>query len=333
MNSGSTEARVEEPILEPDTMPPPEPRVQASRNPVKIALALVKAIRPHQATKNLFLYAALLFVGKLFDPRMFLQVTEGFLLFTGVAGSIYLLNDLLDVEADRRHPKKCKRPIASGQLPVPIAWIAFVLLAVGCIGAGFVLQPRFGAVAVCYFVLQIAYCVYLKHQVLLDVFTIAAGFVLRVIAGAMVINVHISHWLMLCSLQLALFLGFGKRRQELVLMKENAGKSRAILQEYSLPFLDQMINIVCAVTIVCYSVYSVESDTAQKYPHLWATVPLVIFGVCRYLYLVYQKGWGGAPDEVLKEDRTLQVVIGLWFVMVLALFALDKPGQPLFGLW
>jgi 4-hydroxybenzoate polyprenyltransferase len=300
--------------------------------PVSVVKALVKAVRPKQATKNLFVYAALVFAGKLFQPALFVRVTLGFLLFTAVAGSVYLLNDLLDVEQDRRHPEKCKRPIASGQLPVPAAWAAMVVLAMGGIAASFALRPLFGVAAASYLALQIAYCFRLKHIALLDVFTIAAGFVLRTVGGALVINVHISHWLLLCTLQLALFLGFGKRRQEMVLLGVKAGKHRAILEEYSLSFLDQMINVVSAVTIVCYSVYSVESETAKLHPHLWITVPIVIYSIARYLYLVYQKGWGGAPDEVLMKDRTLQVAIGLWFLTVMLLFVFDKVGSPLLGL-
>ncbi len=206
------------------------------------------------------------------------------------------------------------------------------ILSVGGLAAGFALSTAFGIVLAAYLVLQIAYCYYLKHIVLLDVFSVACGFVLRTVAGGMVIHLHISQWLLLCSLQLALFLGFGKRRQELVLLGSGADKHRAILEEYSLPFLDQMINIVSAITIVCYSVYSVESATAHLHPHLWVTVPFVIYGVCRYLYLVFQKGWGGAPDEVLLKDRALQVSIVLWFLTVMLLFAFDKVGQPLFGL-
>jgi 4-hydroxybenzoate polyprenyltransferase len=306
-----------------------EPREVTRHSPISIPAGLIKAIRPKQATKNLFVFAALVFADRLFDPFSLGRSTLAFFLFTLVAGSVYLLNDLLDVDSDRQHPEKCKRPIASGQLPVPIAWIAFALLAPGGIAASFLVRPAFGAAVAAYFALQVAYCFRLKHEVLLDVFTIAAGFVLRVVAGAMVLDVRISNWLLLCSLQLALFLGFGKRRQEIVLMGQKAGKSRAILNEYSLPFLDQMITIVTAVTIVCFSVYSVESDTAKKHPHLWTTVPFVIFGVCRYLYLVYQKGWGGAPDEVLLKDRTLQVVIALWFIVVMLLFKFDVVGHGL----
>ena len=297
-----------------------------------ILVALLQAVRPKQATKNLFVYTALVFAGQLFQPQQFLRATFGFLLFTAVAGSIYLLNDLLDVDQDRLHPKKRLRPIAAGRLPLPLAWGAFVVLGLCGTAAGFQLSSLFGLTLAAYFVLQIAYCFRLKHIVLLDVFTVAAGFVLRTASGGFAIHVHISPWLMLFSLQLALFLGFGKRRQELVLQGDNAGQTRAILSEYSLPFLDPMIVIVSAVTIVCYSVYSVDSPTALTHPHLWVTVPFIIYGVCRYLYLVYQKGWGGAPDEVLLKDRELLVSVLLWFVVVLLVFKFDGVGRSLFDI-
>ncbi len=307
--------------------------VARDRSLLGVIKGLAGAIRPKQALKNLFVFAALVFAGHLTDPvkgpRNFVLTVLAFLLFTLVAGSVYLLNDILDVEQDRNHPEKCNRPIASGALPIPIAWVGMGVLAAASLSASFLLDVSFGIVVSTYFVMQIAYCLVLKRMVLLDVFTIAAGFVLRTVAGAMVIHVHISQWLLLCTLQLALFLGFGKRRQELVKLGSDAGKHREILNEYSLPFLDQMINVVAGVTIVCYSVYTIESDTAKLHPHLWITVPFVIYGLCRYLYLVYQRGWGGAPDEALRKDRMLQLSIVLWFVCVVILFLVDKPGLPL----
>ena len=311
-------------------------------NPVKPSFSLLglirgvlSAIRPKQALKNLFVFAALVFAGHLTDPvkgpHDFALTIVAFVLFTLVAGSVYILNDILDVEQDRMHPTKRNRPIASGMLPVPFAWVCFAIIATISLTASWLVDPYrgFGIVVFTYFVMQIFYCLVLKRVVLLDVFTIAAGFVLRTVAGAMIIHVHISQWLLLCTLQLALFLGFGKRRQELVTLGDDAGKHREILGEYSLPFLDQMINIVAGVTIVCYSVYTVESDTAKQHPHLWVTVPFVLYGVCRYLYLVYQRGWGGAPDEALRKDRMLQLAILLWFVSVMILFVVDKAGLPL----
>lgn len=290
-------------------------------------------MRFKQATKNLFVFAAFVFAGHITDPvigpRNFLRTALAFLLFTLTASSIYLLNDVLDVEQDRAHPEKCKRPIASGILPKSVALVAVVILAAGSISASLFVDLSFGVIVAAYFVLQVAYCLALKRMVLVDVFTIAIGFVLRTVAGGMVIHVHISQWLLLCTLQLALFLGFGKRRQELIKLGPDAGSHRKILNEYSREFLEQMINIVAGITVVCYSVYSIESDTAKLHPHLWVTVPFVIYGVCRYLYLVYQKGWGGAPDEALLKDRMLQAAIVLWFISVMILFLVDKAGMPL----
>lgn len=294
--------------------------------------ALVKGLRPKQAAKNLFVYAALIFANELFNRTAFFRVTLAFLLFSLASGSVYLLNDILDVEQDRRHPKKRLRPIASGALPVPLAWAALVTLAACSAAAGWLLNPRFGITLIVYLVMNVAYCIRLKHVVLLDVFTIATGFLLRTVSGGFVIGVPISQWLLLCTLQLALFLGFIKRRQELVEQGDQADKTRAILEEYSLPFLDQLITIVAAVSIVCYSVYTVESATGRTHPHLWITVPIVIYGICRYLYLVYQKGMGGAPEEVLRTDRWMQCTILLWFLVIMALFKYDTGITSTFGL-
>lgn len=307
------------------------PTVPGAFSLLGLPKALLRAIRPHQATKNLFVFAALLFTGRLTERQGFTLTLIAFFLFSLTAGSVYLLNDLLDVEQDRQHPKKCKRPIASGALPVPVAWIALGVLAPGSLIAGWLLSPAFGVALLAYFLIQVAYCVKLKQIVLIDVFTIAAGFVLRAVAGALVIQATISHWLLLCTLLLALFLGFGKRRQELVLLGEGAGKHRANLEEYSVSLLDQIINIVVGATIVCYAVYSVESDTARIHPHLWLTVPVVIYTLFRYMYLVYQKGWGGAPEEVLKQDRLMQVAILVWLALVLLIFRFDYGGWSHLG--
>ncbi len=315
-----------EPLPVSDTPP-----LTVSRTPLSILKALFRAARPHQATKNLFVFAALIFTGHIFDATKLLRVTGAFFLFSMAAGSIYILNDLLDVEADRHHPKKCKRPIASGALPLGLARVALVVLMVVTLALSAALSLKFALVIAAYIVLQIAYCFSLKHIVLLDVFTIAIGFVLRTVGGGAVIATPISHWLLLCTLQLALFLGFGKRRQELVLLGAGAGKHRAILQEYSIAFIDHIIVVVSAVTIVCYAVYSVESESARAHPHLWITVPIVIYSVCRYLYMVYQKGEGGAPEDVLKQDRSMQVSILVWLVTAILLFMFDT-GQSFFGL-
>ena len=300
---------------------------------LRIPVSLFRAIRPRQqVTKNLFVFAAVIFAGKLGDTLAMGRAVVTFFLFAVCSGSIYLLNDLLDVEADRHHPKKRLRPIASGELPVSVAKVALVVLMIFGLGAGFALSPKLVMILAAYLLMQVAYCVRLKHVVLVDVFVLAVGFVMRTVAGGVAISAPISHWLLLCTLQLALFLGFGKRRQELVLLGQGAGSHRAILNEYSLPFLDQIILMVCGMTIVSYSVYSIESETARQHPHLWLTVPIVIFSIFRYLYMVYQKGMGGEPEEVLRKDRTMQVSILLWLVTVLILFVFDKAGQSFLGL-
>ncbi len=301
-----------------------------SQSVFTICKAILIGMRPKQAIKNLFVFAALVFSGQLTNPfkapHNFLYASAAFFLFSLVAGGVYLMNDILDVENDKAHPEKCKRPIAAGDLPIPIAWACFFFFSIGSVVASFVLDKNFGVVALAYFLLQLGYNFYLKHEVLLDVFTIAIGFVLRTSAGGLVIHVPVSPWLLLCTLQLALFLGFGKRRQELIKLGDKAAEHRKILQEYSLPFLEQMINIVAGITIVCYSVYTIESDTSKTHPHLWITIPFVLYGVCRYLYLVYQKGEGGAPEDALRKDRMLQLAIICWFVSVVLLFLYDKPG-------
>lgn len=296
---------------------------QAPKTPLPVAL--FKGLRPKQVPKNLFVYVALVFSNNLFNPKLFGLVTAAFLMFSLVAGSVYLMNDILDVEADRLHPKKRLRPIASGDLPIPVAKVASLLLMLGSVSGGFAFGWQFGSVILAYLVLQIFYCFRGKHIVLIDAFTLAGGFVLRVVGGAAIIHIRSTPWLLLFSFLLALFLGFGKRRQEIVLLGDDAEKRRAVLEEYSLPFLDQIIVMIAGITIVCYSVYSVQSGTSLKLPHLWATTPFVIYGVCRYLYLVYQKGWGGAPDEALREDRGLQMTILIWLVLILVLFKYDRP--------
>lgn len=301
----------------------PEPLPKTDRSVRRTLRALLEATRPKQATKNLFVFAALVFAGDLFKASLFLRALLAFLIFCITTGGVYLFNDIFDAERDRLHPQKRLRPIASGALPIPLAWTAvFCLEAVGGIAAFFI-NLRFGIAIVAYILLQVAYGLFLKQIVLLDVFALAAGFLLRTAGGGFAIQVGISPWLLLCTLELALFLGFGKRRQEIATLGPDAGKHRPILEEYSLPLLDQLIGLVVAMTLISYSVYAVESPSARSHPHLWATVPIVLYGLFRYLYLVYRKGWGSAPDEVLLQDRPLQITILLWFLLVLILFAFD----------
>jgi 4-hydroxybenzoate polyprenyltransferase len=279
-------------------------------------IALLKAMRPKQWSKNLFVYAAMVFTD---SWQLIGIVTIAFALFSLVSSSIYLMNDVLDREQDRLHPEKCKRPIASGALPWQVAAVASVIIGIGGVALGFVLLPqKFGWTLLGYFLLQIAYNAGLKHQVLLDVFAIAAGFVLRAVGGAYAIGVSNSVWLLVCTLQLSLFLGFGKRRHELVSLAENASAHRRILQHYSVPFLDQIISIVLGGLVVSYALYTINSPTAIAHAGLVVTLPNVMYGIFRYLYLIHIDHRGGAPEQILLEDRPMQINLVLWLIEVVA---------------
>ena len=277
-------------------------------------LALLLSLRPKQWTKNLLLYAGLLFT--LDQPHTGQQLQRaslGFLLFSLLSGVVYLINDLADRESDRRHPKKSRRPIASGEVSPGLAITAAVVLGIVSLGASFALGVRFGAVALIYFLLTLSYTFRFKHIVLLDVLVLAGGFVLRAMAGAIVIGVSISSWLILCTLMLALFLGLSKRRAELISTRQ-AGTlgTRRILEEYSPEMLDQMIVIVTSACLMSYALYTINSPTAQSHHYLMATIPFVIYGIFRYLYLMHRHSLGESPDAVLVEDRPMLVNILLW---------------------
>jgi len=273
------------------------------------------AMRPRQWSKNLLLFAGLLFAEKLGDTtRVWLNLLA-FLSFCLISGAVYIYNDLRDVEEDRLHPQKRLRPIASGRLPATVAgwWMTGAMLA-GLLLA-FWIRPAFGWLAVLYVVLSLAYSLGAKHIVILDVFLIAAGFVLRALAGAVAIDVNISGWLLACTTLLALFLGFCKRRQEIITLGEEAVNHRVTLGEYSVGLLDQFIAIVSSATIITYALYTIQSATATQHENLKYTIPLVMYGIFRYLYLVHRKDLGGAPEQVLLEDRGIQATILLWIVV------------------
>ncbi len=272
-------------------------------------------MRPRQWSKNLLLFAGLLFAEKLGDSsRVWLNLLA-FLSFCLISGAVYIYNDLRDVEEDRLHPQKRLRPIASGRLPISVAgwWMTGAMLT-GLLLA-FWIRPAFGWLAVLYVVLSLLYSLGAKHVVILDVFLIAAGFVLRALAGAVAIDVHISGWLLACTTLLSLFLGFCKRRQEIVMLGEEAVNHRATLREYSIGLLDQFIAIVSSATIITYALYTIQSATAAQHENLKYTIPLVMYGIFRYLYLVHRKDLGGAPEQVLLEDRGIQAIIILWIVV------------------
>ncbi|MDA0748987.1 MAG: decaprenyl-phosphate phosphoribosyltransferase, partial [bacterium] len=244
-----------------------------------------------------------------------------FALFCLISGAVYLFNDIRDIENDRLHPEKCNRPIASGRLGVRTAGIAALFLSTFAIWAAFQLNLEFGGVLLAYGLLNLAYSLHLKHIVILDVMLIATGFLLRAIGGAFAIGVEISSWLILCTMLLALFLGFVKRRQELILLDSAAAGHRRILDEYTPQFLDQMISIVTAGALVSYALYTMSPEVTQKLgtPHLNLTIPFVIYGLLRYLYLVYTRNQGGNPASTVLGDPSLLINIALWFLTVTSL--------------
>ncbi len=285
--------------------------------------ALIKTMRPRQWTKNIFVFAALVFDGKLFHLNDFLRTLAGFFLFCLVSSAVYLLNDIFDVEADRQHPLKRNRPIASGQLPIAVAAGAAFLLAGGAIAAAFLLPWQFALTLIAYFVLMLAYSLWLKHILLVDVLIIAAGFVLRVHAGTMLIQVErFSPWLYVLMTLLALYLGFGKRRAELALLTGEAASHRKVLEGYTIPLLDQFITIVSGTTIVSYSLYTFSRPETPGNHALMLTIPFVVYAIFRYLYLIQVKQIGGEPEEILLTDRPFQVSLLLWGLTMLAVFYL-----------
>jgi 4-hydroxybenzoate polyprenyltransferase len=283
-----------------------------------IPFQLLRSLRPEQWTKNLFVFAGLGFGLKLFEPEAVLRASAAALIFCVLSGVVYLVNDIMDREADRRHPLKAGRPIAAGDLPVRIAALAAAVLGAGALAAAFLLHAGFGWVALTYLALQFAYSGPLKHIVIVDVLTIAIGFVLRAVAGAVVIDVPISHWLLVVMILLALFLALSKRRHELVLLADGAVEHRSILGEYSPYLLDQMIGVVTASTLVAYVFYCISPETVQKFgtDRLGLTIPFVLYGIFRYLYLVHRREGGGSPSEMLLTDRPLLACVALWAAVV-----------------
>lgn len=273
---------------------------------------VVMAMRPKQWTKNVVLLAGLVFAGKMFDVELVARVIVATLLFSAISGVVYLINDLKDVDRDRLHPTKRFRPLASGQLTVGQAWWATGVILALSLPAAWLINVQFGLAATVYLGLMLGYSFRLKNLVMLDVLVIATGFVLRAVAGSLVAGVPISPWLYVCTSLLALFLGFAKRRQELVLLERDASSHRRILEEYSAPLLDQLISIVAASAIIAYSLYSFFSETSHKAPYMMLTIPFVVYAIFRYLYLIHARGEGGSPEEVLLQDRPLLGTIVLW---------------------
>ncbi|HNP74466.1 MAG TPA: decaprenyl-phosphate phosphoribosyltransferase [Kouleothrix sp.] len=303
---------------------------------------LLRAMRPKEWIKNIFVFAAIAFARDSANGTPLWQeldklliVAVAFVLFCMAASAIYLINDLVDIEKDRAHPKKKSRPLASGRLSPALARVAAVLLLLLALPGAFLLDYMpgqgllrdidFGVALLSYVLIQgVLYSYYLKNIVILDIFTIAAGFVLRAVAGALVLDIQITYWLLMCMGLLALFLGLAKRRAELILLEHGAGEHRRILAEYSLPMLDQMISIITAATIIAYTLFTTTAETLPRHPFpiMLITVPVVIYLIFRYLYLMYKHGEGGSPADLIIKDVPFIAAGALWGALVLAILAL-----------
>jgi 4-hydroxybenzoate polyprenyltransferase len=288
-------------------------------SPVKRALFLIFAsMRPKQWIKNILVFVALIFSKNVFDIAMLAATAGAFIVFCFVSSGIYILNDLLDIEKDKKHPVKRQRPLASGELSPLLAKVIVLTILSGCLIVSFLINLAFAITVLGYIVLQICYSKFAKEIVVLDVFFIATGFFLRVIAGAVVIEVPISSWLLICTIFVSLFLGLGKRRHEILLLGAEAVNHRRALAEYNLTLLDQMVSIVTAGTVISYSLYTLSPETVSKFhtDKLWLTIPIVLYGVFRYLYVIYKGGKGGHPELVFFEDRHILASILLYILVV-----------------
>ena len=298
-------------------------------NPLRASVldGLWRSMRPKQWIKNCFLFAGLIFtLDHRHPPRDVVLVLVAFALFSLLSSSVYLFNDIVDRAQDRLHPTKRDRPIAAGQVPLALAAWCAGGLALGALMGSLALNRDFGLIACLYFAITLAYSFRLKHVVIVDVLTLASGFVLRAVAGALVISVKISPWLLVCTTLFALFLGLAKRRHELVLLAGDAGNHRKILDEYSIEMLDQMINIVASSTLMAYSLYTFNSETGRGHRSLMITIPFVIYGIFRYLYIVQKKSGGGRPATDLLEDAPLFVNLVLWVLTSATIMVLSYYG-------
>ncbi len=280
---------------------------------------IIATLRPQQWVKNFVLFAGLIFSQNLVQLDLVLKTIAGFALFCLLSSSVYILNDIIDVESDRKHPLKSSRPIAKGEIKILTAVVLFVLLGFFSLGFSAWLSPMFALILAGYSILNLFYSLYLKQVVIIDVMCVALGFVIRAVAGAVLIGVEISAWLVVCTILLALFLGFGKRRHELVLLEAHAQNHRKALSEYSPYFLDQMISVVTASTVVAYAFYTLSPEVELKLGtrHMDLTIPFVLYGVFRYLYLIHRKEGGGSPTRMLLNDKPILINILLWLLTVI----------------
>ena len=283
-------------------------------------------MRLKQFNKNLFVFAPLVFSKRLFDWHSFFDVFVAFILFCLASSSVYIFNDIKDIESDRQHPQKRFRPLPSGEVSVTVARILSAALGIVCLIFSFLLSTQFAFTILIYIIINVFYSIVLKNIVILDVMVIAAGFVLRVLGGAVIVDIYPSSWLIICTILLSLFMGFSKRRHELVLLSEDSALHRKVLEHYSPYFLDQMISVVTAATVMSYMLYTVSDQTVVFVGtrHLIWTVPFVFYGIFRYLYLVHQKEEGSDPAELMIKDRPLLIDILLWAVSCILIIYVFK---------
>lgn len=283
-----------------------------------LVFGIVKSLRIQQWIKNFFVFAPLIFSQNALNPPLLVKTIFAFMLFCILSGAAYILNDIQDLEEDKRHPVKSKRPLASGRLKKTHALFSYVFLILLGLAGAYLLNVYFFIALFVYIVLQIAYSSWLKHVVIIDVFLIAIGYLIRVIAGGLAIEVQLSPWLFICTILIALFLALSKRRHELILLDKRAESHRPILKEYTPQLLDQMIAVVTASTVISYCLYTVSSETVAKFGtnNLLFTVPFVLYGIFRYLYLVHQKDEGGSPEALIIKDKPLLIDLFLWIATV-----------------
>lgn len=269
----------------------------------------IKLFRPKQWIKNLFVFAALVFSNNILHADLLERTLLCFVLFCAASSSVYILNDIIDASKDRLHPKKKFRPIASGAISKTEALVLLFILVPAVLIGSFIFSKLLFLLIIVYFTNNILYCFVLKNMVIIDVMSIAVGFILRVISGCIAIDVFISPWLLLCTLLLSLFLGFSKRRNELLVLEEKAEHHRKILDEYSLEFIDKMLSIIISSTVMAYTLYTFSSRSNY---YLMSTIPFVLYGIFRYQYIIYKKNEGGSPEEVVLSDKPLLIDMILW---------------------
>jgi 4-hydroxybenzoate polyprenyltransferase len=286
---------------------------------------LIKTMRLRQWTKNGFIFFGLIFDKQLFMLEPFLRTVAGFFLFCLISSAVYLLNDIADVEADRNHPEKKFRPIASGRLPISVASVTALVLIFIATPLSYLLSPLFTLVLAAYLIINLLYSRWLKHVSILDVLIISSGFVLRVAAGVILISPveRFSPWLYMITILFSLYIGLGKRRAEMSLLAQGASAHRKVFEGYTIPLLDQYITIVSGMTIIAYSLYTFSAPNLPENHTMMLTIPFVVYGIFRYLQLIQTGHAAGSPDEVALKDRPLQITVLLWGLTVIAIFYLS----------